>query len=313
MLLIEKNFSSKVNINDVYDSDINNTILELLKNEYEEKCYQDCFIYKIIDIIKRSVIDCDTKRISVEFKAKVFKIDKYDILFQNEIQKVNNDYVLCKSNYFASITKNMKNVFTENFILYQKIPIIVAKVNYPTFKSEFTVNGAAFIPILKNSSEIYYNIKKISNDDKKCILEEYGQQLEDETEYMNENKNDKYYKYFVDMLYPFKDKKLKSEFKKEKSDLLKMESFGIVAKLNIFDVYEHEIIEIKKTNKNISKYLGDLASPIEIDARSIYTEWIIEYIKYLSTIRQLHENYGCDEQTFNENTSIYNLYTDHKI
>lgn len=162
MLLIEKNFSSKVNINDVYDSDINNTILELLKNEYEEKCYQDCFIYKIIDIIKRSVIDCDTKRISVEFKAKVFKIDKYDILFQNEIQKVNNDYVLCKSNYFASITKNMKNVFTENFILYQKIPIIVAKVNYPTFKSEFTVNGAAFIPILKNSSEIYYNIKKIS-------------------------------------------------------------------------------------------------------------------------------------------------------
>lgn len=313
MLLITKNFSSKVNIDDVYDNDINNTIMELLKNEYEEKCYQDCFIYKIVDIIKRSVIDCDSKRISVEFKAKVFKIDKYDILFQNEIQKVNNEYVLCKSNYFTSITKNMKNVFTDQFKLYQKIPIIVAKVNYPTFKSEFTVNGAAFIPILKNSSEIYYNIKKITNEEKQCILDEYGQHLNDELEYMNENKDDKYYKYFVDLLYPFRDKKLKSEFKKEKTDLLKMEAYGVVAKLNIFDTFDHQIIEIKKSNKNISKYLGDLASPIEIDAKSLYTEWIIEYIKYLSTIRQLHENYGCDEQSFNDNSAIFNLYIEHKI
>lgn len=313
MLLIHKNFSSKVNIDNVYDEDINETILDILKNEYEGKCFQDCYIHKIIELIKRSVVDCDSKSVSVEFKANIFRIDKYDIVFQNEIQKIDTDYILCKSNYFTSITKNMKNVFTENFKLYQKIPIIVAKVNYPTFKTEFTVNGAAFIPILKNSSETYYNINKLSADEKKCIYDEFGSHLNLELEYLEENKNDKYYKYFVDLLYPFRDKKLKTEFKKEKSDLLKMEASGIVARLNIFDVFNHEIIEVKNTNKNISKYLGDLSSPIEIDAYSLYSEWFVEYIKYMSTIRQLHENYGCDDKIFNDNTAIYNLYIEHKI
>lgn len=312
MFLVDKNFSSKLNVQNVYEKNIDEVIIEILKKEYENKCFQNNYIYRITELIKRSVIDCDTKRVSVEFSAKVFKIDRYDIIFGNEIQKINNDFVLCKGNNYSAIIKNMKNVFTEKFKLYQKIPIIVAKVNYPMFKPEFTINGAAFVPILKNSNEIYYNINKLSKEDKELILNNVKDYLEMELEYMEENKNDKYYKYFVELLYPFRDKKLKNEFKKERVNLLDMNAHGLVARLNIFDVYDHEIIEVKK-NKSIEKYLGASSNPIEIDAFSLYTEWINDYIKYLSYIRQLHENYGIDDKTFDDNKEVYNLYNENKI
>ena len=312
MFLINKNFSSKLNIDNVYEKNIDEIIIDLLKGEYENRCYQNCYIYKIDELIKRSVVDCDTKRVSVEFSAKVYEIDKYDIIFGNEIQKITNDFVLCKGYNYSCIIKNMKNVFTDKFKLYQKIPIVVAKVNYPMFKPEFTVNGAAFVPILKNSHEIYYKVDKILKEDKDKILEIYKEYLDFELEYMEENKNEKYYKYFIDLLYPFRDKKLKLEFKKDKSNLLEMKAHGIVTRLNIFDLYDHEIMEVKNS-KSVSSYLGDISNPIEIDPFSLYSEWVKDYAKHLSYIRQLHEHYGYDDNTFSSNEEVYNLYNDNKI
>lgn len=318
MILINKFFSCKITLTDqnaITNQNLTDLIFNTLKENFEGRNYNSSFIKKINRIIKRSHIDASSNSLSVEFEADVYKIEKFDIILNNNIQDINENRVLCISKNYMCMVRNVKQMYSK-YEKNQNIPLFVNKINYSLMHEDFSINAVPFVPFLKNKNDIYYKIGSLSTEDKNYIQEKILVKIQKEYEYINKYKDDARYKYFVKLLYIFKDDKLKTKFKKHTTNLLDLNAEGIVSRLNIFDIYDHSLIVINdSTIKQYEKqahYLGDYSNPITtLSALEVYMKFLNEYYGHIYTIRKLHTIY--DDEMFKSHAHVFSDYEAGKI
>ena len=307
-MIFNKIFETKVvldDINDIFNPDIDNIILNILKTKYTNSCFKSCFIIKVNHMVNRSLLNTISRNldahvnVDVMFEAEVLCYEKFELLLDNEIVDTSNDKILANGND-RYIMINNKTQIMNNFIKGQKIPIFVGKCSYPLYKKVIEINAYPFIPILENEQNIYYNIEKLTEDEKEKLqplIDNINTELKTTT-------NKESHKFFEDLLYPFSSplyKKLDTSISHYK--LIELDTFGVVSQLN-----ENKLNDGLISNIDTNKSEVDIK---EEKAVVVYTIYLSKYFKYLKMINDL-ANYYNTKKLIEENKNIFDLYTEKK-
>lgn len=135
----------------MFSPDIDATIIYLLNNKYNNKCFKSFYILSVTKIIKRGSITCKNKvldgtmYVDVMFEAEGIIYEKNEIIHKCKIIQIgNNNIIHAKSEYASIQIRNITNIdiFKEN----DEIPVIVNLVRYKMFLSEVTISAIPFIP-----------------------------------------------------------------------------------------------------------------------------------------------------------------------
>lgn len=130
--------------------DPENTILDILRKKFINKCYQGCYIVDINRIVQRS--ECRINQdgepsfgtISVVFEAEIIVYSPGEIITGCEFKKrIEQSNILCASEY-ANIYINSVPLY-DSIRVGQIIPICVVNVKYE-IGGKISINGIIFIP-----------------------------------------------------------------------------------------------------------------------------------------------------------------------
>jgi DNA-directed RNA polymerase subunit E'/Rpb7 len=298
------------NINDMFCSDYNLMIINLLKKKFNNRCYKSVYILDILDIINRSSLNCKAKAldgfvyIDVQFKALCLLYEKGEIIHDCKIvQILSKNIILAKSAYCSIQIKNSTKVdiFKEN----DEIPIIVNTVRYNLFDTEVAISATPLIPIFRDP--IVYVID--SNKNKEHEAESLYKENKDEINNLEKDisKFDKKaIKFFTDIMYPFK--KYKSY--KKNVDVLTLKDLDKIAEgdiLYIGDRYLNEDIYYRGS-KSFDISSLDLQDPLEIliPLHEMQNKLIFEYKKDLTTLLEFLQEYSIEK--IKKNSILWQIY-----
>lgn len=300
------------NINDIFNKDINQTILNLIKKKYNGKCFLGVYIIDIIKILNRSLIESNQSNLNgmfnmyIQFEGKCLIYTTNEIIFNMEVKDNINNIISCKNENISAIIKT--NKINIDFKKGQLIPIIVGKAKFVSGSDTIQINSYPFIPII-NNKKIYYKIKNINDE----IIEKLTESIinlineeEDNKANILTIKNNKW-DYFKELLYPFKVNISEDIIKKGNlKDLLDVKSLSnsILYIDNELDLSRRLINTFKNDDTNITEYLED-------DAYIILYDILKKYYLYIKTINQLSTIYDSNDK-IKTNENIFNLYIKYK-
>jgi hypothetical protein len=300
------------NINDLFNKDINQTILNLLKKKYNGKCFLGVYIIDVIKIINRSLIESNQSNLNgsfnifIQFEGKCVIYNTNEIIFNMEVKDNINNIISCKGNNVSAIIKT--NKINIDFKKGQLIPIIVGKAKFITGSEIIQINSYPLIPIIDNK-QIYYKINEISNSIIEKLNESILNYINEEEEIKSnilKSKNNKW-NYFSEFLYPYKINKSNDLIKKENLvDLLELKNIqnSILYLDNTLDLSKRLIYKYNNDNDNIIEYIED-------DTYLVLYDILKKYYLYLKSINQLSLIYDTNEK-IKSNENIFNLYIKYK-
>jgi len=300
------------NINDLFNKDINQTILNLLKKKYNGKCFLGVYIIDVIKIINRSLIESNQSNLNgsfnifIQFEGKCVIYNTNEIIFNMEVKDNINNIISCKGNNVSAIIKT--NKINIDFKKGQLIPIIVGKAKFITGSEIIQINSYPLIPIIDNK-QIYYKINEISDSIIEKLNESILNYINEEEEIKSnilKSKNNKW-NYFSEFLYPYKINKSNDLIKKENLvDLLELKNIqnSILYLDNTLDLSKRLIYKYNNDNDNIIEYIED-------DTYLVLYDILKKYYLYLKSINQLSLIYDTNEK-IKSNENIFNLYIKYK-
>jgi hypothetical protein len=300
------------NINDLFNKDINQTILNLLKKKYNGKCFLGVYIIDVIKIINRSLIESNQSNLNgsfnifIQFEGNCIIYNTNEIIFNMEVKDNINNIISCKGNNVSAIIKT--NKINIDFKKGQLIPIIVGKAKFITGSEIIQINSYPLIPIIDNK-QIYYKINEISDSIIEKLNESILNYINEEEEIKSnilKSKNNKW-NYFSEFLYPYKINKSNDIIKKENLvDLLELKNIqnSILYLDNTLDLSKRLIYRYKHDDNNITEY-------IENDTYLVLYDILKKYYLYLKSINQLSLIYDTNEK-IKSNENIFNLYIKYK-
>ena len=317
-MIISKTFEVTLNItniNDIFNRDINNTILNMVKRKYNNKCFMEVYIVDIVKILNRSLIRSNQSDlngsfdIDIQFEGKCIIYNTGEIIFNMEIKENINNMVPCTNNenILAIIKLNKINF---DFKKGSLIPIIVGKSKFVTGSDTIQINSYPFIPIVDNK-KVYYKINNITEDTYNKLNEfiEHYINVEEEVKNTILSKNNNKWHYFKELIYPFKNNKsndiIKSDNYINLLDLKKMNN-SIIHLNNEVDLSERLINVYKDKNA-----LNEITEFIEDDNYTILYSILKKYYLYLNAINQLSTIYNTDSE-IKKNEHIFNFYIKYK-
>jgi hypothetical protein len=301
------------NINSIYSRDYNKTLLQLAKDRYEKKCYNNQYIDNIINIVKRSlpnIIRRDLNgsvRVFVVVNVSVIVYDEFDIITNMRVsniikkEQINNMEMLeCKNDHCLALFSLNNKLIGIN--VGDIIPIRVKTISYEINKPYIIVNISPFI--LKDIPEVLYSVKPISNADTKYITDKIIPMLNTYTEIKNnlikDDINNQRWNYFKELLYPYKIKRKN----KNNKNILKFDLNGIYKLDNTIQDSDLEVISVSELNEN------DI--PIDIEPSIFYEKLIFKACKEIDTINKMVEIYR-DPIVFDNHQHIFKFYLDSKL
>lgn len=127
-----------------------NNLLEILRNRFEGKCYNKCFIEKITKIVRMG--ECVIEQtghptlgtIPVIFLAEVIEYGAGEIINNCVVQQVNNEMIVCSTNTAAILIKfhpMFKSIRTG-----QIISVRVGRAQYRINTEKISVSAVPFVP-----------------------------------------------------------------------------------------------------------------------------------------------------------------------
>ena len=206
-------------INDMFCSNYNEKMMQILKSKFKNHCYKSIYILDILRIVKRSELKCKNKvldgdvYIHISFEVSGIIYEKGDIIHGCSIVQINNNGTIhAKSKYASIYIKNIDGltVFKEK----DEIPVIVNTARYSIFETEISVSAVIFMPIVKKS--IIFRIldkgESESNSASKDAIEKMVnlQLLQDLQDHVKSKKTASFlpiYKTIRETIYPFKNPK----------------------------------------------------------------------------------------------------------
>lgn len=309
-------------VNNIYNPNMDNLLLEILKDTFENKCYKSCYILNINHIINRSDINFNNKdleasaNISVQFEADTLHYDMYDIITNVSITAITEHKIICQhknASIFIQYENKLKN-YKEN----QTIPIKVGICKYYLGENKISINAFPFIPLKSEiETETYYNISKLTNNEitelnSLSIINDI-QLVEEEMVELKKQNPDRW-EYFNNLLYPFKTEKKKNKNITE-IDLLDFDKLTkedtIVATLPQYNITNRKILTVSN-NKSVQKKINDTGNIITQNPITVLSIILIKYYKHIKTINELTVVYNSDEE-FNKHLNIFDTYRMNKI
>ena len=320
-MIFQKIFEKIVTLKDVniiYSIDIDNILLNKIKDTFEKKCYKSCYILLVNKIIRRSNLNFNNKdlnasvNISIMFEATILKYDIYDIINNVKIITITDDKIICQSDSSSILIKSDKNL--DSFKMNQIISVRVGKCSYTTGESKISITAFPFIPIIEE--DIFYKIKELTKNEKEELNNSYIMNIINEEENIKKDilkKLKNKWNYFNNLLYPYKtNKKLNKNIKE--IDIFNFDLIGI----NIISLSSHQNISNQKIYlinsdiKSNQKKFGSEEFPIEEKSLSIYIILLTKYYKHIKCINELSNLYS-DTETFDNHINIFDLYIKYKV
>ena len=300
------------NINDLFNKDINQTILNLVKQKYNGKCFLGVYIMDVIKIINRSLIESNQSNLNgsfnifIQFEGKCVIYNTNEVIFDMEVKDNINNIISCKGDNVSAIIKT--NKINIDFKKGQLIPIIVGKAKFISGSDMIQINSYPLIPII-DSKQMYYKINEISETIIEKLNESIIQYINEEEEIkLNISKSkDNKWNYFSDFIYPHKVNISNEIIKKGNIvDLLDFKSLqnSILYLDNIIDVSKRLINKYNHDDADITEY-------IEEDTYIVLYDILKKYYLYLKNINQLSLLYDTNEK-IKSNENIFNLYIKYK-
>ena len=133
------------NINDLFNKDINQTILNLVKQKYNGKCFLGVYIMDVIKIINRSLIESNQSNLNgsfnifIQFEGKCVIYNTNEVIFDMEVKDNINNIISCKGDNVSAIIKT--NKINIDFKKGQLIPIIVGKAKFISGSDMIQINS----------------------------------------------------------------------------------------------------------------------------------------------------------------------------
>lgn len=289
-------------VNDIYKKNSTNHLLQIVRNKYTKKIFQNCFIDYIESIKERSFCSIDRKNLSapvnvnVKFEARCIIPSQYEVINGMKIIAIDDirNCIICENDvYLTYIQRNSK---LELLKIDDVIPVRIGTTRMTPLNEKITMSAFPFVPLIPSFDTKIYNISKIENNEYQ-ILENMINKIKNEL-----TKQSKYDKkkleYLKKMFYPFRDTK---QSKNKQVDMLDVKNFNKNNNLS-FDI-SNEAYDGKLTihSENVCV---ETANSVDI-----YNIWLTEYYKYIVAINEMYELYNSD---FKKYEHIFNIYTSHK-
>lgn len=211
MILIKNNIECVITIDDpntVLSNNINEIILNILKEKFEGKCYSSCYILNVNKIMRRSLIYCNENldanfNVNIVFEAKVIIYQENEIINDCEIVKKEQNGIVHGKTKYGGVQLNIQH----NMAIFntgEKIPIIVKKIRYNINQPEISILAMPFIPI-EYDIVFYKTINNLSSDEYNKLFELNNQLIELDKSINKLDKNQlKIFKFFKDIMSDYK-------------------------------------------------------------------------------------------------------------
>lgn len=305
-------------IGEIYSKNRDDMLLRHARLIYEKKCMYSSYIHSINSIIKRSqatIIKRDLTecaiRVYVTFDVTIIKYDQHDIIvgckvIKDSIQKGTINYqnmILCKNDHVTAMINNSDKL--SSIQKDQIIPVIVGGISYSDHKNTILVNAYPFIPVI--GEEVVYKIDPLSEENKQYLRDTVYSQLdkvlEEKKSIIQDLQKKKRWTYFVDLLYPYKNKK--APFPKTVShrivSIMDMEQSGYVLQTS---KHSMETLEFIVLEKEPDQYVVEKSI-------NVYEIFIMNALKYIDTINKLTICYE-QNSVFKSHQNIFKIYSDNK-
>jgi len=326
---IKKQYESIINLNSVelYLPDLDVVVLDKLRQIFEGKCYKSSLIFKILKIIRRSMVrpaqnlTDGSGNVNVVFEAESIVYNENDIITDCVVKNVERSgELICKIDHAAIHIRG--NVILRGIQIGQTIPIRVMGVRYSKGKDNITINAT---PYFHPMSFFLYKTDIAltkSTDETVSIISDLIKNAEAEEVKFNDV-DSKIKEFFIKIFYPFKSV-VKSESKfKEMNMITDAKRFiGGAEKENTMFVMRHPITDkslptIFHIDESIFK--GDLPKLTLLDTKlydikivkesyaQILINYLEEYIGYLKMIQELTTTFNTEEKR-QAHKNIWEIY-----
>lgn len=207
---IIKQFETKMNISpaEMYAGDLNQLLVDKLRNNFENKCEDGSYVVSIQEILKRSKIKIDKSdlrgggTISIRFSAEVIVYPQGSILVGCSIKNIeNNGHILCQYENALVYIRGDKNT---QIPASSRLIVEVLHTKYPKGSGIITVFGSMFH--ITNA----VNMIIVKPDDPKNVSQEQKDAIQVKLQELNtaqkelEKHPKKLVKFFSDMFYPIR-------------------------------------------------------------------------------------------------------------
>ena len=255
-MIITKNLECILTITDtnvLFSKNLNNELINILNDKYQNKCFSSCYVININKITRRSYMNCNENldsnfNISIQFEANVLIYQTNEIIHDCVIIKKEQNGIIHAKSKYCGIQININ----QNLSIYEignKIPVIVKMLRYNINQPEISVLAIPFIPV-KYDIIIYNTVNDLSDKSHNMLLQLNDKVSELDSLIKKLNKNDKkIYDFFKDLLL---DNKLKNKNSLEK----RINNNSDLDKNNIEIIKKYDVIELDlllnelKTQKN---------------------------------------------------------------
>ena len=249
-MILTKVFETKIDLvysNDTYTQNLDKTLIKVLKNMFEGKCFESSYILNVNRIIKSSEIYMSdnldgSASCCCSFECEVFVYIKGEIITGCHIQRIESGGQTYAESKYCSLQFKQDPalaIYKENYI----VPAIVDKIRYYPNQDKISIGALPFTPIF--TPLIIYKITtplSESDEEDRCISMIYKNISIYEAKikaFSNVEKNS--YEFFKNLLYPFK----------------KVQSLNKTPKYKDFDIKDFDILKTLRE--------GFVCRPVELE------------------------------------------------
>jgi hypothetical protein len=297
------------NVSDIFTSDLNNKLLDILIEKYQNKCFLSYYIININKILNRSLVEINQNDLNcifdvcIQFEAECEYYSSQEVILDMEIKEKINQNIILKNKHIIALIKNNEN--TSVFNKGDKIPIIVGKSKYTTGTDKISINAYPFIPIINDT--INYKLSTLTKEEKEFLEQNILKdiQIEEENKKNILKTKNNTWEYFNQLLYPF-NKNYSDELIKKNTTI---DILDIINQNDILIQYNPKInLSLRKI---IKMDISDDITYITKNPSLIIFEILKKYYLYLKLLNDLSITYNSKEKIENNN-KIFTLYNKYK-
>lgn len=311
---------------EIYSPDLTNLLLEKMKKKLELKCYRQFYILKILRVINHGVVQFPKDRVdgsgftSVQMEVEGLVYIKMELIPSVTINSSPNlsESSLHFSNQYVKglmqIKQDVNRAFMNAIPDKHQIPVIVSETSYNPGFSAVTVIGVPFSPqeFAENPILFVCSNKKTETFEKEGSILPFLKMLKDELALHRDLKKEERYKFFSEIIYPYKQNLSNSAIAAD----IKYVTLDDASKENnvefVYSMFEYHTLEsfekipIKKSETKESKYTIH-----NIDAVDALKFIITRRLIYLNALRGLVESYTFQQAT--KLVTYWQTYKNHKL
>ncbi len=334
---IKKNIICDIDIlsaKEMYTSDLTALLFEKVKKKFQLKCYRGFFISKVIRIINHSAIVIKnntvdaTGSVSVNFEVEGIQYVKKElipnVIVTNAASNLMGNSLHFSNDYVRGILQmkqESNRAFLDVIPEKSQIPVIVTEAAYNPCFDSVAVIAAPFTPQEFADNPIIFvcDSKNSDNMEKQAVILADFELLKAELELHQKMKKEENYKFFSDLIYPYKPNLVSTSIfpetkMSELTDLLKLSTVSIIYSMfdyHNLDNFDKFTIQSLTENKKSQQSQNDKYTVIFQDLDTTLKLIIVKRLLYLKALRELVETFDLDKTT--KLKQYWKLYQSKKI